>query len=115
MSIPGISWAPIFIILLGFGDPVILLVAIITAVFPAAYYTWHGLLALDIHQKQLTDLLQYNTFQRYTNFVFPAIANYLVIELRPHLAHHYRHRDDLRHDQRTRLHGNGRARAPQHP
>ncbi len=90
MSIPGISWAPIFIILLGFGDPVILLVAIITAVFPAAYYTWHGLLALDIHQKQLTDLLQYNIFQRYTNFVFPAIANYLVIGFKLSFARTWR-------------------------
>ncbi len=90
MSIPGISWAPIFIILLGFGDRVILLVAVITAIFPAAYYTWHGLLALDLHQKQLTDLMGYNTVQRYIQFVFPAMANYLVIGFKLSFARTWR-------------------------
>lgn len=42
MPIPGIAWAPIFMIWLGFGDPTIITVGALAAFFPIVYNTAAG-------------------------------------------------------------------------
>jgi len=42
LPIPGIAWAPIFMVWLGFGDPTILTVGILAAFFPIVYNTATG-------------------------------------------------------------------------
>ncbi len=42
MPIPGIAWAPIFMIWLGFGDPTIITVGVLASFFPIVYNTTVG-------------------------------------------------------------------------
>lgn len=47
MPIPGIAWAPIFMLWLGFGDPTIITVGAIAAFFPIVYNTAAGIRSID--------------------------------------------------------------------
>jgi len=47
MPIPGIAWAPIFMLWLGFGDPTIITVGAIAAFFPIVYNTATGVRSVD--------------------------------------------------------------------
>ena len=47
MPIPGIAWAPIFMIWLGFGDPTIITVGTVAAFFPIVYNTAAGIRSID--------------------------------------------------------------------
>ena len=47
MPIPGIAWAPIFMLWLGFGDPTIITVGALAAFFPVVYNTAAGVRSVD--------------------------------------------------------------------
>ena len=47
MPVPGIAWAPIFILWLGFGNPTIISVGALAAFFPILYNTAAGVRSLD--------------------------------------------------------------------
>ena len=47
MPIPGIAWAPIFMLWLGFGDPTIIAVGALAAFFPIVYNTAVGVRSVD--------------------------------------------------------------------
>jgi len=90
MSIPGIAWAPLFILILGFGDVTIITVGIITAFFPVVYNIIHGLREVNTNLIHLGDILQYNYFQKLTIIKLPAIMNYLLIALKLSFARTWR-------------------------
>lgn len=90
MSIPGISWAPLFIILIGFGDKTIILVGIITAFFPAMYNIYHGLKEIDKNILHLGDLLDYTGFEKIIRIRLPSIMNYILIALKLSFARTWR-------------------------
>ena len=47
MPIPGIAWAPIFMLWLGFGDPTIVAVGTLAAFFPIVYSTAIGVRSIE--------------------------------------------------------------------
>lgn len=47
MPIPGIAWAPIFMLWLGFGDPTIITVGALAAFFPIVYNTAAGVRSVE--------------------------------------------------------------------
>lgn len=47
MPVPGIAWAPIFMVWLGFGDPTIITVGALAAFFPILYNTAAGVRSVD--------------------------------------------------------------------
>jgi ABC-type nitrate/sulfonate/bicarbonate transport system permease component len=47
MPVPGIAWAPIFMLWLGFGDPTIITVGALAAFFPIVYNTAAGVRSVD--------------------------------------------------------------------
>lgn len=47
MPIPGIAWAPIFMIWLGFGNPTIITAGTVAAFFPIVYNTTAGIRSID--------------------------------------------------------------------
>jgi ABC-type nitrate/sulfonate/bicarbonate transport system permease component len=90
MSIPGISWAPVFIILIGFGDITIISVGILTAFFPVVYNIFHGIRESDKSIVFLGDLFEYNFIEKMIKINIPAIMNYLVIALKLAFARTWR-------------------------
>jgi len=90
MSIPGISWAPLFIMTIGFGDKTIVLVGIITAFFPVIYNVTHGIKAIDKNLINLAKLLEYSGPKALLMVRIPAIMNYLLIALKLSFARTWR-------------------------
>jgi len=90
MSIPGISWAPLFIMTIGFGDKTIILVGIITAFFPVVYNVTHGIKSIDRNILFLTKLLEFSPIKSLFTVRIPAIMNYLLIALKLSFARTWR-------------------------
>lgn len=90
MSIPGISWAPLFIILWGFGDRTIITVGVISAFFPVIYNVIHGRREIDKDLLRVADLFGYTPFKRLLKVEIPALMNYLLVALKLSLARTWR-------------------------
>jgi len=90
MSIPGISWAPIFIIILGFGDRTIILVGVLTAFFPALYNMVHGMKAINQNVIRLTEILEYSPARKFFTVFIPASSTYLINGLKEAFARSWR-------------------------
>jgi len=90
MSIPGIAWAPVFILFLGFGNNTIIAVGILTAFFPVTYNILHGLKGIDKNLFNLGDVFCYNSFQKLYLIKLPSITNYLLIALKLSFARTWR-------------------------
>jgi len=90
MSIPGISWAPLFIMTIGFGDRTIIMVGIITAFFPVIYNVTHGIKTIDRNLMHLARLLEYSGPRLLIYVRIPAIMNYLLIALKLSFARTWR-------------------------
>lgn len=90
MSIPGIAWAPVFVLWLGFGDVTIISVGIITAFFPVVYNIIHGIREINRDLINLSDLLNYNIFEKLIRIKIPSIMNYLLIALKLSFARTWR-------------------------
>jgi len=82
MSIPGISWAPIFIMLIGFGDKTINTVGALTAFFPALYNSYQGMKAIDKNLLRVSRMLEYKPILTALKVKIPAISNYLLVGLK---------------------------------
>lgn len=90
MSIPGISWAPIFIIILGFGNRTILLVGVLTSFFPALYNMVHGMKAIDKNMVRLSEILEYSQTKKFFQLYIPASSTYLMTGLKESFARTWR-------------------------
>lgn len=90
MSIPGISWAPIFIMLIGFGNPTIITVGILTAFFPGLYNTIHGIKAIDKNLIKVTEMLEYSSISKFYKVTLPAISNYTLLGLKEAVSRAWR-------------------------
>jgi NitT/TauT family transport system permease protein len=82
MSIPGISWAPLFVITIGFGNKTINTVGIITAFFPVFYNVVVGLKSINKNLIFTTELFEYSFYQVLLRVKLPAIMNNLMIALK---------------------------------
>lgn len=90
MSIPGISWAPIFIMVIGFGNPTIITVGVLTAYFPALYNSLHGIKGMNKNIIKVADMLEYKNIQKLFKIIIPAISNYLLIALKESFSRTWR-------------------------
>ena len=90
MSIPGISWAPLFIMTIGFGDKTIILVGIITAFFPVLYNVLYGLKEIDKNLINISKTFEYSFLEELIMVKLPAIMNYLTIALKLSFARTWR-------------------------
>lgn len=90
MSIPGIAWAPVFILFLGFGNITIISVGILTAFFPVTYNILHGYKEIKQNLLDLGDVLSYTPFQKFWFINIPSIFNYLLLALKLAFARTWR-------------------------
>jgi NitT/TauT family transport system permease protein len=90
MAIPGISWAPLFIITIGFGFRTIFIVGVITAFFPAVYNVFHGMRDIDQNLKRLGSLLEFSPFEMFYRVQLPSIMNYALTGLKLSVARTWR-------------------------
>lgn len=81
MSIPGIAWAPLFVITIGFGDITIISVGIITAFFPAVFYVVFGMKSIDKNLINVAKILEISGWKSIIHVKIPAIMNYLIVAL----------------------------------
>jgi NitT/TauT family transport system permease protein len=90
MAIPGISWAPLFIITIGFGDLSIFLVGALTAFFPVVYNIYHGAREIDPNFRRLGRLLEYGKREKFFLISLPAVMNYALGALKLAVARTWR-------------------------
>ena len=90
MSIPGISWAPLFIMTIGFGDKTIIAVGIITAFFPVLYNVLYGLREIDKNLINISRTFECSFLEELIMVKLPAIMNYLTIALKLSFARTWR-------------------------
>ena len=90
LSIPGIAWAPIFMVWLGFGDPTILTVGVLAAFFPIVYNTAAGVRSI---KKELIWAAQSMGADEKTIFfkvLLPASLGYIFTGIKLGLARGWR-------------------------
>jgi ABC-type nitrate/sulfonate/bicarbonate transport system permease component len=90
MSIPGISWAPLFIVFIGFGNSTILAVGILTAFFPMVYNVQHGLREVDPNLVNLGKTMEFSPARMFLGIRLPAIMNFIVTGLKLSFARTWR-------------------------
>lgn len=90
MSIPGIAWAPLFIIFTGFGNVTIIIVGAIAAFFPSVFNTLQGLKNIDNNYLKLSQLLELNKKEQLKNIYLPAIGIYLINAIRESFSRAWR-------------------------
>lgn len=90
MSIPGISWAPLFLILFGFGNKTIIMTCTIAAFFPFLYNIYHGLKEVKKEYEFLADIFEYSFIQKILKIYLPSILNFLFIGLKLSFARTWR-------------------------
>ncbi len=77
-SIPGISWAPIFLLTVGFGNYTIIGVAILSAFFPAVYNVLQGAKEIRRNHCNLARLFGYSRVQTIFLVKIPSLMTYLI-------------------------------------
>ncbi|RLI39217.1 ABC transporter permease [Candidatus Bathyarchaeota archaeon] len=90
LPIPGIAWAPIFMVWLGFGDPTILTVGVLAAFFPIVYNTAAGVRSI---KKELIWAAQSMGADEKTIFfkvLLPASLGYIFTGIKLGLARGWR-------------------------
>jgi NitT/TauT family transport system permease protein len=90
MAIPGISWAPLFIITIGFGNRTIVAVGAITAFVPVVYNVVHGIREIDRNLLRAGDVLGYSAIKQLFYVKIPAIMHYLIIGIKLSFASAWR-------------------------
>ncbi|MGM0461541.1 MAG: ABC transporter permease [Fibrobacterota bacterium] len=90
MAIPGISWAPVGIILLGFGNITILTVGALTAFFPGFYHTIQGNAGIDTNLINLSHMLQYSGVYQFLFVRIPAMSTFLIMGLKESFSRAWR-------------------------
>ncbi|MCR4420962.1 MAG: ABC transporter permease subunit [Exilispira sp.] len=90
MSIPGISWAPLFLIIFGFGNKTIIITCSIAAFFPFLYNVYHGLKEVKKEFDYLGDIFEYPFLKKLIKIYIPSILNYIFIGLKLSFARTWR-------------------------
>jgi ABC-type nitrate/sulfonate/bicarbonate transport system permease component len=90
MPIPGIAMAPLFIVILGFGDPTIITVGSIAAFFPLAYNTAAGVRSVDSQVIRAARILGVKGAGLLTKVYLPWAAGHVILGLKLGLARCWR-------------------------
>jgi len=90
VPVPGITWAPILILWLGFGDPTIIAVAFIAAFFPIVYNTAAGARSISKELIWATQTMGANGRTIFFRVLLPWSAAYILTGLKLGLARSWR-------------------------
>ncbi len=90
MPIPGIAWAPILMLWLGFGDPTIITVGAIAAFFPIVHNTCYGVRSIEKEIVWSAELLGVNKPTLLFKVCLPWATPYLLTGFKLGLARGWR-------------------------
>lgn len=90
MPVPGIAWAPLFLVWLGFGNPTIITVGIIAAFFPIFYNTASGVRSVDQNLVRAAEIVGANARQKFLKVYLPGAAAHILTGLKLGLARCWR-------------------------
>jgi len=90
MPIPGIAWAPIFMLWIGFGDPTIITVAALAAFFPIVYNTAAGVRHMEKELIWAARSMGAKNSTLFLRVYIPHAAAYIFTGLRLGLARGWR-------------------------
>lgn len=90
MPIPGIAWAPIFMLWLGFGDPTIVTVSALAAFFPIVFNTAAGVRHMDRELVWAAQSMGAKNATLFLKVYIPHAAAYIFTGLRLGLARGWR-------------------------
>ncbi len=90
MPVPGITWAPILVLVLGFGDPTLIAVTLIASFFPVAYNTAAGVRAVRRHHLWAARIMGASRITMFLRVLLPSSASYIITGLRLGLARGWR-------------------------
>lgn len=90
MPIPGIAMAPLFIVLMGFGDPTIITVGSIAAFFPLAYNTAAGVRSMDPQVIRAARIMGITGISLLGKVYLPWAAGHVILGLKLGLARCWR-------------------------
>lgn len=82
MPIPGIAWAPIFMVFFGFGDLTIIIVSTLAAFFPIMYNVAAGVRTVDKHYIWAAQSMGAGKTTLFTRVYIPASAAYIFTGLK---------------------------------
>ena len=86
MPIPGIAWAPLFMLWLGFGAPAIILVGAVAAFFPVVRNTCDGVRSMDVRLLHAARSLGADKWTVLLKVCLPAAASHILAGLSLGLA-----------------------------
>lgn len=78
MPIPGLAFAPLFILWLGFGNPTIITLGAMSAFFPMVFSTAAGVRSVDRHLVWAARMMGAKAWQVITKIYLPAASGFLV-------------------------------------
>lgn len=90
MPVPGIAWAPIFMLWLGFGDSTIISVGALVTFFPIVYNTAAGVRSVDKYLLWASQTMGANKKNIFFKVLIPSAAAYIFTGLKLGLARGWR-------------------------
>ncbi len=90
MPIPGIAWAPLFIIWIGLGDPNVMTVGGLVAFFPIVHNTASGIRGVDDDLLKSADIMGMGNTQKIKKILIPGSLPEIITGLKLGLARCWR-------------------------
>ena len=90
MPVPGITWAPILVLVLGFGDPTLIAVTFIASFFPVAYNTAAGVRGVRRQHLWAAKIMGASRATLFLRVLLPSSASYILTGLKLGLARGWR-------------------------
>jgi ABC-type nitrate/sulfonate/bicarbonate transport system permease component len=90
MPVPGITWAPILVLVLGFGNPTLITVTFIATVFPVVYNTAAGVRSIRKDLLWAARTMGAGRRSLYLRVLLPSSAPYILTGLKLGLARGWR-------------------------
>jgi ABC-type nitrate/sulfonate/bicarbonate transport system permease component len=90
MPVPGITWAPILVLVLGFGDPTLIAVTFIASIFPIVYNTSAGVSSAPMDLLWAARIMGANRPNIFFRVLLPSSAPFILTGLKLGLARAWR-------------------------
>lgn len=90
MPVPGITWTPILVLVLGFGDPTLITVTFIASFFPVAYNTAAGVRSVKRDHIWAGKIMGVDRMGTVFKILIPSSAPYIITGLKLGLARGWR-------------------------
>ena len=90
MPVPGITWAPILVLILGFGDPTLVTVTFIASFFPVVYNTAAGVRSVKLDHLWAARIMGAKKATIFIRVLLPSSAPHILTGLKLGLARGWR-------------------------